>query len=603
MKKIILILVLVSGIIFSYTSFTQADEISDAVSYLKAQDDSSWVTMALVAAGEAVDVDYLKSTSGSTAISLETPILALTAAGEDPRTFPDTDLISQLKGFYDGTQIGDASGVNDDIFGILALVSAGESVLSSEVQGAKEFVLSNQNADGGWGWAVGADSDTNDTAAGIMALMASGVGGSDPPIEDAIDYLKAAQNDDGGFPYDPKSSFGTASDASSTAWVISAILKLGESPTSWTNNSNNPVDFLWSLQTEDGYFENTPGAGETGFTPTETAYAVIALSDKTLPVGIIDGPAPAPEVDFRIEGKDTLICKGSVEAATAMDVVINAADSCGYTYVIEELSFGLFMRNINDEEPEGLAGWLYRVNLELPNVGAANYELAEGDEVLWYYAEFENEPLRLTIIEEKDLYSVGESVEGIVESFDGVNWNNVVEADVLMNGSSVLTNSGGLFEIEISESGVFGIRAEKDEFVRSDSSTIIAGDASGSIDLDVEIVEEGGDGDSGGGGDPPEVGFSVTPSQLSFGKLEPGSFVTQDVSLTNEGQKDLNIKAVVQGDEVFSFLNIAGVVWSLFEMLLPPSVQESIEVKLSVPSEFSSFGSKQGMLIFWGESQ
>lgn len=566
--------------------------LPDAVSYLKSQSDAPWVTMALVAAGESVNVDYLKSTSGlpgqgGTAISLEAPILALTAAGEDPRTFPNTNLISQLKGFYDGAQIGDSSAVNDDIFGILALISAGEPNSSAEILGAKAFLLSNQNTDGGWGWGVGASSDTNDTAAAIMALLEVGMSSSDTAIQNAAAYLQGAQNSDGGFPYDPNSSFGTDSDASSSAWVISAIIKLGQSPISWTSNGNNPVDFLWTLQTTGGFFENVPGALETGFTPTETAYAVIALSNKALPVGTISAPVSDPEVHFRIEGSSALVCKGTVQAATAMDAVINAAESCGYTFEIEQFSFGPFLTTINNDAGEGLVGWLYRVDWILPNVGAADFNLSGGETVLWYFADFEDEPLRIE--------------SQVVESLSGESWNSVEGATVFFNGTNTTSANDGSFELTTGENGVFEVRAEKEGFVRSDTIAIIVADDTEEIGLSVEVVQQSGG--EGGGTTNPEVGFSVSPSNLAFGQLEPGNTVTKGVTLKNEGTTALTIKAHVEGSEVFNFLKIAQVLWSAFETLLSIGAEEQIDLNLTLPIEFGSFGSKAGSLVFWGVAE
>src|SRR3989344_3134585 len=91
---------------------------------------------------------------------------------------------------------------NDDIFGLLALLAAGEPIGDEVVSSAKNFVIQNQNADGGWAFAILSGSDTNMTAMAIMALLESGVSKSDANISKAIQYLKGAQNSDDGFPYD-----------------------------------------------------------------------------------------------------------------------------------------------------------------------------------------------------------------------------------------------------------------------------------------------------------------------------------------------------------------------------------------------------------------
>ena len=79
-----------------------------SVAYLQGKPLNSWSIMALAAAGENPSLDSLKTVSGAKAIDFEASILALTAAGKDPRSFPSEDLIAKLKGFYDGTQLGEA---------------------------------------------------------------------------------------------------------------------------------------------------------------------------------------------------------------------------------------------------------------------------------------------------------------------------------------------------------------------------------------------------------------------------------------------------------------------------------------------------------------
>ncbi|MFH0712365.1 MAG: DUF4430 domain-containing protein [Candidatus Jorgensenbacteria bacterium] len=394
MKSKLLTFLIVFSVVFSVLLLPTAyGDVSSAVAYLKAKSPNPWITMALVANNEAVNVDYLKSTTGANAVNYEAPILAITAAGENPRTFPDEDLVAKLKSFHSDGQIGDASILNDDIFGVLALLAASEPASDSAVMDAKNFILDNQNTNGGWSFAVGGGSDTNMTSTAIMALLEAGVAKTDSHIVNAISYLKSAQNDDGGFSYDPQSPWGTGSDASSDAWVISAINKLGEDPdgSSWSKNGNSPVDNLLSLQTTGGYFEYQEGTGEDSFSPVTTSYAVIALTGKYYPVGVTFTPV-IPNVDYKIEGSDGTVCKGSVDAPNALDLVVIVAPTCGFTYEIVDTSFGPYLKKIGDNEAHDLVGWLYAVNFAIPNIGAVDYNLESGDYVIWHFGNFDWQP-------------------------------------------------------------------------------------------------------------------------------------------------------------------------------------------------------------------
>ena len=392
-KKLLSISIILSLSVSVFLVQPARGDADSAVTYIKTKTASPWITMALAAKGESPNVDYLKTAGGSNATDYEAPILALAAAGKNPKTFPNADLIAALKIFHAGGQIGSASTLNDDIFGILALLAAGEPASDPAVSDAKNFILSNQNSNGGWGFAVGGTSDTNTTSMAVMALLEAGVAKTDSRIASAVGYLKSAQNADGGFPYDPASPWGTGSDASSDAWVISAISKLGEDPdgSSWSKNGASPVDHLLSLQTAGGYFEYQKGTGEDSFSPVTSSYAVIALAGKYYPVGVVSAPA-VPNVNYKIEGSAGTVCEGGANAPNALDLVKTIASACGFSYDIADTSFGPYLKKIGSDEAHDLAGWIYAVNFVLPNIGATDYALKNGDYVIWHFGDFGWQP-------------------------------------------------------------------------------------------------------------------------------------------------------------------------------------------------------------------
>lgn len=350
------------------------------------------MALSLLDAG-SIPTGHLKNISSNSAIDYTAPILAITSLSEDPRTFGNEDYVQKLMSFHNQNQIGEANALNDDAFGILSLIASGVGPEDNIIVDAKNYLLQNQNQDGGWGFSVSTPSDTNMTAAVIVSLIAAGTPNTHQALTEGTNYLSSAQNQDGGFPYDPNSSFSTDSDTASTAWVVWALHSLSIDPTTWNQGSNNPINFLENNQTLAGFFEYQPGFGEDAFSPNTTAYAVIALSGSSLPLKIIAQPSPSlPLYLFRIEGSTSTVCSGEAEGPTALDIVKNASSICNFTYNITDTDFGPYLTQIDDDTAEGLMGWMYAVNNQLPSVGAADYNLEDGDFILWHFGEFGWEP-------------------------------------------------------------------------------------------------------------------------------------------------------------------------------------------------------------------
>jgi hypothetical protein len=263
---------------------------------------SGWVVMGLAAAGMdphtvrvgagfSSVIDYLaihdaQLRAGNTpATDWERVILALTAAGEDPRAFAGTDHVAHLLSYWDGTQFGSPGALNDDFFAVLALRSAGFARDSPYVAGAVDYILSHQNPDGGWSYAVGSPSDSDDTAAAVLALASVGLQGA-PATAASMSYFDAIQNLDGGFPQHViEGAASPTSNTASDAWVIQALVAVGQDPTSsaWTTASGaTPVSSLLGLQQPDGSFAWN---GNCVCGPAwMTAYALPALVGVPMPV-------------------------------------------------------------------------------------------------------------------------------------------------------------------------------------------------------------------------------------------------------------------------------------------------------------------------------
>jgi iron complex transport system substrate-binding protein len=247
-------------------------------------------------------VDYVKdnadqlSSEFNMGTALARIVLTAVAACEDPAAFgsgdtsqtivPGGDYLAALITLHNGTQFTDGFGatdtLNDDIWGLLALVAAGEPLDSSIVTSTVDFIVANQGFDGGWSWATPDNawywgSDVDDTAAALMALAAAGY--SDAAVIDmAVQYVQFNQGPSGGFQYD---SF-SAENLASTVWVVDAISAMGQDPTSaeWTA-TGNPIDFIMGYQQADGSFLDS--AAWSPNPHRNTADAIITLTGNYFP--------------------------------------------------------------------------------------------------------------------------------------------------------------------------------------------------------------------------------------------------------------------------------------------------------------------------------
>ena len=300
-------------LLFFHFEDTNADPnqraINDGTAYLRSQQQdnggisgfsgvTSWSIMAFAAAGINPDtlsknglspVNYLANNipdSESSATTWERDILAITAAGKNPYNFNGANYVSNLESYFNNNQLGNTSLVNDDIFGLIALIAAGENSSLDKKEKVLAFILSQQLADGGFSWSVGSTSDTDTTAAAIQALVSAEKAGINNnnlngAITKAQNFLKSLQNADGGFPY----LGGDNSNTATSAWATMAINALGING----EVKDKANTFIRNMQEENGSFKwQTSTLGET-FT---TSYAIIALSGNKWPIKVFATPSP-----------------------------------------------------------------------------------------------------------------------------------------------------------------------------------------------------------------------------------------------------------------------------------------------------------------------
>jgi prenyltransferase beta subunit len=275
---------------------------------------TDWVVMALQAAGEDVTgVHWCKngvtpwaylqketrSLEGTT--DYARTLLTLTAAGSGP-VYQGVDLAEKIVSFqlphgqFAQCALGEEGLVNCQIWSVLALAATGKGI--SHQDKVLAWLVSQQNSDGGFSWAVGGESDPDDTGVALSALAVMGLEKDDVVIKKALQYLKDQQNEDGGFGW-TKQKTNTATDA----WVIQGLTAVGEDPAGekWQVDGKSPVAHLCSLQNSDGSFQWIRGVDSSPV--LMTAYAVFALSGSSFPVN--------PRDEVNVCGENKLSCAES----------------------------------------------------------------------------------------------------------------------------------------------------------------------------------------------------------------------------------------------------------------------------------------------------
>lgn len=160
--------------------------------------------------------------------------MALLSLGQNPYSFHDVDYITPILNSFDGTQFGDSSLVNDDIFALIPLSSSGYSATDPIISKDIGFIISKQNADGSW------NASVDMTAAAIQALEPyNSIDAVAAALAKATSYMRVSQTSDGGF--------GTVY---STSWATQAMSALKD--TSWTNNNHTVDDYFAAQQSSDG---------------------------------------------------------------------------------------------------------------------------------------------------------------------------------------------------------------------------------------------------------------------------------------------------------------------------------------------------------------
>lgn len=204
-------------------------------------------------------------------------ILALTAIGKDPSDVGGVNLLKPLSD-YDKTIL---QGINGPIWALIALDSGKYELAENEAAPVAatrdmyvEYILSKQNADGGWKLGTAETSDTDITAMALCALSNYAAKADvNAAIDKGLGFLSDMQTDSGGFAYN-----GTES-AETSAQVLTALctLNIPQDDARFVKNGNTVCDGLERFFLSDGGFCHLIGGGENLMATEQCVYALTAL--------------------------------------------------------------------------------------------------------------------------------------------------------------------------------------------------------------------------------------------------------------------------------------------------------------------------------------
>jgi prenyltransferase beta subunit len=202
---------------------------------------------------------------------IERTVLLARVAGMNPRRLGGRNLLADIEKRRRGD--GSISGfVSYTAFGVMALRASGASAGSATI----EWLVSSQNADGGFGVARSSASDSDMTGAALQALASVGRARG-AAAQRATEWLRDNQNVDGGF-----GQFkGRNSNAQSTAYAIQGLLAAGARG----NASSRARAYLVGLQRRDGSVAYSSTSSQTPV--WVTAQALMALEGKPLPLAAV----------------------------------------------------------------------------------------------------------------------------------------------------------------------------------------------------------------------------------------------------------------------------------------------------------------------------
>ena len=360
--------------------------------------------------------EWQASGPGGTATDAERGILAGVAAGIQTSRLSiaaETDrsnLVARVAEQFDGTQVGTAGLLNDDIFGVLALDQVGAP--QPLLRRLADYLRTKQLPNGGWSWSASPEAppDVDMTGAAVAAFCAAGIGVDDPDLQQALTLLHSVQDPATGGFIAPPEWFGIGVNTDTTAWVTSGLIQCGIDPQSpeWTTAAGKtPLDYLVSMQQPDGHFNWTAEFDGTFIETSSAVRPLAGVAFSTAAPARLDrvSPAvrPAPEVsdgtavpitlviDHGPGAGDVRMCRVDAEDGSSLGQVLTAARAastpaaCVSEFATSSGAAGNRIVSLNEVAATADYGWRIRVDGSAPQ--AENLEpIGFGDLVFLQFA-------------------------------------------------------------------------------------------------------------------------------------------------------------------------------------------------------------------------
>ena len=337
---------------------------------------------------------------------IERTALALTRMGKD---ITDVDGVNLAAMIYNSDKL--TNGSNELAYALLALDAANITIPTDAKWSRSAMIaelLKFQNPNGGFGLTDNESASVDMTAMALQALAPyQNRAGVKTAIDQALVYLQKQQRDDFGY--------GTAE---STAQVLLALTCLGIDPTSVEAGFGTPdfnmITNLMKYQQDDGGFSHLTTVNKTNEMATvqvlqaldayrsgKTTYWAVKGEYVSVMVSILGDEVHNSDTDGTVHvlSRQNLKVWGAqseyrlAKASTAMEAIDAALAAAGMTC---EKKYGdTYIAFVTNKDGARLgeftngknSGWLYSVNGKAAEVGACDYELSDGDEVIFHYTD------------------------------------------------------------------------------------------------------------------------------------------------------------------------------------------------------------------------